>query len=120
VIAEQCSSEEEILNMKAALWAVGHIGSGSAGAAWLGRDGVLRAMVNTAQSCPVYSVRATALHALSLVSTTMIGADLLEEYGKLAWLVLSLLTRWRSRRLAAIHVYRPPSALALFKSDFDF
>lgn len=74
------------LNLKAALWAIGHFGSIPQGACYLANNGILQATCKTAISYPVYSVRATALYALALFSSNRAGAAHLRNAG---WNVLN-------------------------------
>lgn len=74
------------LNLKSALWAVGHFGSVPQGASYLANNGILQAICKTAISYPVYSVRATALYALALISSNRSGAAHLKNAG---WNVLN-------------------------------
>jgi len=74
------------LHLKASLWAVGHFGSVPQGACFLSNNGVLQAICKTALSYPVYSVRATALYALALISSNRAGAAHLKNAG---WNVLN-------------------------------
>lgn len=77
----QCSTDQEILELKAALWAVGHISTSTSGLDWMANEGVLHSLTMIAQSCPVYSIRATAFYSIGLVATTAAGADLLSLMG---------------------------------------
>ena len=81
----QESSTKDQLHLKASLWAVGHFGSVPQGACYLANNGVLQALCKTAISYPVYSVRATALYALALISSNRAGASHLRNAG---WNVL--------------------------------
>lgn len=74
------------LNLKAALWAVGHFGSVPQGACYLSNNSILQVMCKTAISYPVYSIRATALYALALISSNRAGAVHLKNLG---WNVLN-------------------------------
>ncbi|XP_050435860.1 rapamycin-insensitive companion of mTOR [Adelges cooleyi] len=74
------------LHLKAAIWAVGHFGSVVQGACYLASNGVLEVMCKIATYHSIYSVRATALYALSLISANRSGAKHLRAYG---WNVLS-------------------------------
>lgn len=74
------------LHLKAALWAIGHFGSVSQGACFLASNGVIQSMCKIATSYKIYSVRATALYALSLISANKSGAKHLRAVG---WNVLS-------------------------------
>ncbi|XP_050533366.1 rapamycin-insensitive companion of mTOR [Daktulosphaira vitifoliae] len=74
------------LHLKAALWAIGHFGSVSQGACYLASNGVIQSICKIATSYQIYSVRATALYALSLISANKSGAKHLRAIG---WNVLS-------------------------------
>lgn len=86
-----CSSEQEILELKAALWAVGHIGTSVSGVEWLANEGIIQCVTTIAQGCPVYSLRATAFYSIGLLATTVAGSDLLALLGKVsleAWVLI--------------------------------
>ncbi|GJQ71662.1 rictor [Trypoxylus dichotomus] len=70
-----CDTEEDILNMKSSLWALGHLGSSSMGSDLLSTRNALVTMVHLAENCDVYSIRATAFYSLGLVASTKNGAD---------------------------------------------
>ena len=53
---EGCSSEA-ILFMKAAIWALGHIGSSPGGLRLLLEEEVIGDLVDMAETCPVLSIR---------------------------------------------------------------
>lgn len=82
VKAGALSTPQEIFQLKAALWALGHVGLSSDGAGFLSCEGVLPALTHLAATCPVYSVRGTCFHALCQVATTKDGANLLRKYGE--------------------------------------
>lgn len=82
VLQGQCSSDTEILELKAALWALGHLSSSPGGAVWARNQSVTQALVNLTCNCPVYAVRATAFHAIALTSTNIEGADTLRALGQ--------------------------------------
>lgn len=66
--------------MKSALWSLGHAGTSALGVEQLNTLGIIELMTSMAESCPHYSVRAIAMYALSLVSTSRAGADVLMCY----------------------------------------
>lgn len=72
--------EVRILHVKAALWSLGHVGTSAAGVDMLNHHGIIYLMTNIAETCEHYSVRATAMYAMSLISTTKNGADALTIY----------------------------------------
>ncbi|XP_014479539.1 PREDICTED: rapamycin-insensitive companion of mTOR [Dinoponera quadriceps] len=71
-----------ILKVKSALWALGHAGTSAAGVEHLHlvHLGVVEMITSMAETCPYYSVRATAMYALSLIGTTRAGADALANF----------------------------------------
>ncbi|XP_029157454.1 rapamycin-insensitive companion of mTOR [Nylanderia fulva] len=66
-----------ILKVKSALWALGHAGTSVAGVEHLSHLGIVEMITSMAETCPYYSVRATAMYSLSLIGTTRAGADAL-------------------------------------------
>ena len=82
--AASCHTEDDILKLKAALWALGHFGSTSEGLRYLILHNCLAAMIVLAQDCLVFSIRATSYYSLGLIATTRQGADELFKLGKSA------------------------------------
>lgn len=72
--------DSKIVKVKSALWALGHTGTSMVGVELLNNFGIIGVMASMAESCPHYSVRATAMYALSLIATTRSGADILLTY----------------------------------------
>nr|CAD7581748.1 unnamed protein product [Timema californicum] len=79
----RCYSEQDILELKAALWGCGHIATFSSGVKLLAEEGIIVATVQLAETCPVYCVRGTALYVLALMGTTRHGAT---ELSRAGWL----------------------------------
>ncbi|XP_050502878.1 rapamycin-insensitive companion of mTOR [Diabrotica virgifera virgifera] len=75
VKAAKCTTDEEILKLKAAIWTLGHMGTSNRGYDYLTNFGVVDLIVGFAKWSPVYSVRATAFYVLGLLATTPLGAD---------------------------------------------
>ncbi|XP_014226936.1 rapamycin-insensitive companion of mTOR [Trichogramma pretiosum] len=73
--------DARILKVKSALWALGHAGTSNLGVEQLISLNIIELMTTMAESCPHYSVRATAMYALSLISTTRAGAEILAAHG---------------------------------------
>lgn len=65
------------------MWACGHITTSTPGAKRLINEGVFRTIVELAETCPVYSLRGTAVYVLGLMGTTYIGAN---ELFNLGWM----------------------------------
>lgn len=77
--ASKCGNEEECLNLKSALWALGHVGTNTDGVEFL-NDAVSRVfdkISNLSKFCEVYSIRQTAFHVLCLISSCVAGANVL-------------------------------------------
>nr|XP_050846780.1 rapamycin-insensitive companion of mTOR isoform X2 [Vespula vulgaris] len=72
--------EKQILKTKSALWALGHVGTSAAGVEQLNHLGIIEMIASMAETCPYYSVRATAMYALSLIATTRAGTDALTTF----------------------------------------
>ncbi|XP_034152753.1 rapamycin-insensitive companion of mTOR isoform X2 [Esox lucius] len=72
---------EGIKQLKAALWALGNIGSSNWGLNLLQEEGVIPDIVLLAQNCEVLSIRGTCLYVLGLISKTRQGCDSLKQHG---------------------------------------
>uniref|UniRef100_UPI0037E8DDC5 rapamycin-insensitive companion of mTOR-like n=1 Tax=Semicossyphus pulcher TaxID=241346 RepID=UPI0037E8DDC5 len=72
---------EGIKQLKAALWALGNIGSSTWGLNLLQEEGVIPDVVDLAHSCEVLSIRGTCLYVLGLISQTRQGCDSLKQQG---------------------------------------
>ncbi|CAH1957732.1 unnamed protein product [Acanthoscelides obtectus] len=77
----KCTTDEQILHLKACIWAVSHLGTSNRGFEYLTSYGIVDNIILLAKKCPVYSIRATAFYALGLLGTTPIGADELSRKG---------------------------------------
>ncbi|XP_013141294.1 PREDICTED: rapamycin-insensitive companion of mTOR [Papilio polytes] len=77
----KCSTEQEIMELKASLWAVGSAALSGAGLRQVAAGDAPRLVVRLATSTPVYSVRATAFYVLGLFATTFEGANILSDLG---------------------------------------
>lgn len=88
----KCSTETEILLLKAAVWALGHTSTSTDGIEYLNETAplVYERFIFLVKHCEVYSVRAVALHALGLVATTKAGADILFKYGLFRLIAIKL------------------------------
>ena len=51
------SCHDDIITFKAAIWALGHIGSAAGGLDLLIKEGVVENLVKLAETCPVLSIR---------------------------------------------------------------
>jgi rapamycin-insensitive companion of mTOR len=85
--ASKCANEEDCLNLKSALWALGHVATNADGVDFL-NDPITRVfekIVRLTRFCEVYSVRATAFNVLCLISSSVAGANALF---KLDWITV--------------------------------
>ncbi|XP_059062145.1 rapamycin-insensitive companion of mTOR [Achroia grisella] len=85
---KKCTSEQEIMDLKASLWAVGNTAVTAQGLQQLMslssgylEDSVLIHILRLAKYSSAYSVRATAFYVLGLIGSTYDGANLLSELG---------------------------------------
>lgn len=84
ILAGNYETDEMIVELKSALWAMGHFSTSSAGAKYLSDHNVINAMVELAERANVYSVKQTAFYVLSLVATTKVGVAALNNTGTLS------------------------------------
>lgn len=73
--------QEVILKVKGCLWAVGNVGSMELGASFLEDTDVVQWIVKMAQSSAVMTLRGTAVFVLGLISRSLHGLELLNEFG---------------------------------------
>ncbi|XP_063379404.1 rapamycin-insensitive companion of mTOR [Cydia fagiglandana] len=82
-----CVTEQEIMDVKASLWAVGNAALHPLGLQQLlsltnpSEESIPVRIVALVKQCPVYSVRATAFYVLGLIGSTYEGANLLSDLG---------------------------------------
>lgn len=72
---------EGIKQLKAALWALGNIGSSNWGLNLLQEENVIPDILALAQHCEVLSVRGTCIYVLGVISKTRQGCELLKQFG---------------------------------------
>lgn len=78
----KCSNDREVLELKAAMWALGHCSTSKDGVSYMYEMPTARVyerFIQLAKYAEVYSVRSTALNCLCLVATTQMGADILAK-----------------------------------------
>lgn len=86
LLQAKCSNDREVLELKAAMWALGHCSTSKDGVSYLYElpsARVYERFIQLAKYAEVYSIRSTALNCLCLVATTQMGADVL---AKLNWI----------------------------------
>nr|XP_038025348.1 rapamycin-insensitive companion of mTOR-like isoform X2 [Anas platyrhynchos] len=71
---------EGIKQLKAALWALGNIGSSNWGLNLLQEENVIPDITALAQHCEVLSVRGTCVYVLGLIAKTKQGCDILKHH----------------------------------------
>lgn len=81
----KCNNDEDCLDLKSALWAIGHVATNADGIEFLNNDvtRVFEKIIRIATYNDVYSIRSTAFHVICLMSTTVAGANILH---KLDWM----------------------------------
>ncbi|XP_043966808.1 rapamycin-insensitive companion of mTOR-like isoform X1 [Gambusia affinis] len=72
---------EGVKQLKAALWALGNIGSSNWGLNLLQEENVIPDILALAQHCEVLSVRGTCVYVLGVISKTKQGCEVLKQYG---------------------------------------
>lgn len=80
----KCNTEFECVRLKAAIWVIAHVSTSTPGLKYLlaPTKRVFERIIDIVKYCEVYSVRATALHALGLIGSTKEGANFLLKFGK--------------------------------------
>ncbi|KAI9291116.1 hypothetical protein K502DRAFT_368706 [Neoconidiobolus thromboides FSU 785] len=68
-----------ILNLKACLWALGHIGSSEVGITILAQADAIEDIIWMAENCQVYSLKGTAVYVLGLIGSSQLGDEVLQE-----------------------------------------
>ncbi|KAF1624044.1 UNVERIFIED_CONTAM: Rapamycin-insensitive companion of mTOR, partial [Eudyptes pachyrhynchus] len=71
---------EGVKQLKAALWALGNIGSSNWGLNLLQEENVIPDIMALAQHCEVLSVRGTCVYVLGLIAKTKQGCDILKHH----------------------------------------
>ncbi|XP_074062888.1 rapamycin-insensitive companion of mTOR isoform X2 [Macrotis lagotis] len=71
---------EGVKQLKAALWALGNIGSSNWGLNLLQEENVIPDIMTLAQHCEVLSIRGTCLYVLGLIAKTKQGCDILKYH----------------------------------------
>uniref|UniRef100_A0A3Q3PZG9 Rapamycin-insensitive companion of mTOR domain-containing protein n=1 Tax=Monopterus albus TaxID=43700 RepID=A0A3Q3PZG9_MONAL len=72
---------EGIKQLKAALWALGNIGSSNWGLNLLQEENAIPDILALAQHCEVLSVRGTSVYVLGVIAKTRQGCEVLKQYG---------------------------------------
>ncbi|XP_041757371.1 rapamycin-insensitive companion of mTOR isoform X1 [Coregonus clupeaformis] len=72
---------EGIKQLKAALWALGNIGSSNWGLNLLQEENIIPDILALAQHCEVLSIRGTCLYVVGVISKTRQGCEVLKQYG---------------------------------------
>ncbi|KAG1659080.1 Rapamycin-insensitive companion of mTOR [Nymphon striatum] len=77
----EIATDEKIFELKAAIWALAHIGTSVCGINFLNQQEVIPDIVKMAEECSVFSVRGTCYYAIGLLSSTSVGSNLLSQIG---------------------------------------
>ncbi|OWZ28826.1 sterility protein Ste20 [Cryptococcus neoformans c8] len=73
-----------LTNLKSVLWALGNIGSTEGGLPFLEDEEIIMEIVDVAEQSPVLTIRGTCFFVIGLISSTRMGAEILEEFGWIA------------------------------------
>lgn len=76
--------ESTLLNKRASLWGVAHIGSSETGLRLVLSSDILPSLIALAETSECLSLRGTSLYALGLISKTVAGKRALAKYGWLS------------------------------------
>jgi hypothetical protein len=87
----------DLLKLKACLWSIGLISTSDLGIETLDVNGCIEDIVQIATQSPLLDLRGIAFYVLGLISKTMQGAEVLDEYG------------WSSK----MNIYQQPIGLTL-------
>ncbi|XP_041359986.1 rapamycin-insensitive companion of mTOR-like [Gigantopelta aegis] len=74
-------SDDHILKLKTALWALGHLGISVEGVTYLDKERLIPEFIRLAEECGVFSIRGTAFYVLGLLASTRKGTEILARYG---------------------------------------
>ncbi|KAF9355130.1 hypothetical protein BGX26_006953 [Mortierella sp. AD094] len=83
-IREHCAESKDpatLSDLKAILWAVGHIGSTVGGLPFLEDEDLIKYIVGMAERSKVLSLKGTCFYVLGLMCKTTQGIEILEDYG---------------------------------------
>ena len=80
----KCTTEKECIELKSAMYAIGHTASSKIGIEHLlfVDMKIFEKFICLAKYCDVFSIRAAALHVLCLIGSTKPGADILYKLGE--------------------------------------
>ncbi|XP_074598789.1 rapamycin-insensitive companion of Tor [Brevipalpus obovatus] len=102
----QMTDEVSILQLKAALWAIGSVGASSPGFKLVSGFEIIPSILDLASKASVLSIRGTCFYVLGMLASTENGADHLKEFG------------WQSVRDTPCYVgISLPTELSSFLSD---
>ncbi|OCF45562.1 sterility protein Ste20 [Kwoniella heveanensis CBS 569] len=77
----EASDQGVLTNLKSVLWALGNIGSTEGGLPFLEDEEIIEDIVEIAEQSPILTIRGTCFFVIGLLSTSRMGAELLEELG---------------------------------------
>ncbi|TXT05984.1 hypothetical protein VHUM_03745 [Vanrija humicola] len=77
----EASDQALMTSVKSALWVLGNIGSTEGGLAFLEDEEIIEVIIEIAEKSPVLMLKGTSFFVIGLISSTQMGAEILEEYG---------------------------------------
>ncbi|KAK4687008.1 rapamycin-insensitive companion of mTOR, partial [Tremellales sp. Uapishka_1] len=79
------SNDQAVMtNVKSVLWALGNIGSTEGGLPFLEDEEIIEVIIEIAEQSPVLTMKGTCFFVIGLLSSTSMGAEVLEEFGWIA------------------------------------
>ncbi|WRT70894.1 uncharacterized protein IL334_007893 [Kwoniella shivajii] len=77
----EASDQGVLTNLKSVLWSLGNIGSTEGGLPFLEDEEIIEDIVEIAEQSPILTIRGTCFFVIGLISTSRMGAEILEEFG---------------------------------------
>ncbi|KAK8850712.1 hypothetical protein IAR55_004632 [Kwoniella newhampshirensis] len=80
----EVEDQSVLTSLKSVLWALGNIGATEGGLPFLEDEEIIEDIVEIAEQSPILTIRGTCFFVIGLISSTRMGAEILEEYGWIA------------------------------------
>ncbi|WWC72760.1 uncharacterized protein I206_106724 [Kwoniella pini CBS 10737] len=77
----EANDQGVLTNLKSVLWALGNIGSTEGGLPFLEDEEIIEDIVEIAEQSPILTIRGTCFFVIGLISTSRMGAEIMEELG---------------------------------------
>ncbi|WWD20882.1 hypothetical protein CI109_105359 [Kwoniella shandongensis] len=80
----EAEDQSVLTSLKSVLWALGNIGSTEGGLPFLEDEEIIEDIIEIAEQSPILTIRGTCFFVIGLISSTRMGAEILEEFGWIA------------------------------------